>query len=294
MSGRQILVDADVLVYTCAFAAQKTRYNVQVTDTASPLCLDGTKQFPDAKTRDAWMKEQGLTKKQIVSTPEVEIFSQSVCVDVAKSRLHEIKAACGGGEMELFLTGEGNFRNAYAVTKPYKDKRPPKPHNYDFVRQWFFDRKNCTNVSGIEADDAIGIRQTELAGEGIIATIDKDLNMIEGRHYNWGAPGQKPTRYKMGHRDCMLWFMAQCCAGDPTDNIPGIPGIGTDTALKELRKVESTATRWQIVKGLFEEHYGADGDAKLREFGILVWMQRLPDQRWTPSFFEQEIIPHVD
>lgn len=291
-----ILLDADVLVYWSAFAAQKTSYDCMVQSITEHPLQGVRKLFPNAKDRDAWMKENNLTKAQVHSEPVVDVMPEAMALKLASQRWDDVVAAAGGGKVEAYLTGTGNYRDKYAVTKPYKGNRAQeKPIHYEAVRSYFAGRSEI--VSGMEADDAIGVRSTQLAGAAIIASIDKDMNMLPGRHYDWG----KGIRFTISEDDAQLFFMAQVIAGDSTDNIQGIPGWGLKGALKELRRVNSRSNRWAVVRAAYDDAAKpADkktpallpmgADTTLTEMGILVWIQRHPDQLWSITDYEEGYI----
>ena len=86
----------------------------------------------------------------------------------------------------FYLTGSNNYRMDIAKIKPYKGTRKKeKPDHLKATRDQLKIRWLAEVIEGQEADDAIGIKATDLNGECIIASIDKDLLMIPGTHYNF-------------------------------------------------------------------------------------------------------------
>ena len=84
-------------------------------------------------------------------------------------------------EYRLFLTGKDNFR--YTIYPEYKAHRPKeKPFWLEPIRQYLIATFNAEIIDGQEADDALGIAQTD---DTVICSIDKDLLMIPCRHYNF-------------------------------------------------------------------------------------------------------------
>jgi 5'-3' exonuclease len=84
-------------------------------------------------------------------------------------------------EYRLFLTGKDNFR--YTIYPEYKAHRPKeKPFWLQACREYLIATFNAEVIDGQEADDALGINQT---GDTIICSIDKDLDMLRGDHYNF-------------------------------------------------------------------------------------------------------------
>ena len=84
----------------------------------------------------------------------------------------------------------------------------------------------------IEADDLIGIIATSLQYElkdYVIASRDKDLKQIPGRHY-WFGEDEVFIGLEQAERN---WW-EQVLIGDKVDNIPGCPTIGPVRAAREV------------------------------------------------------------
>jgi len=130
-----------------------------------------------------------------------------------------------------FLTGRGNFRKDIAVTKVYKGNRKDTimPEHFDAIRDYIIEAWDCHVVDGIEADDALGVCQSNM-DKTIICSIDKDLLQIEGLHYNWN---KGEVKYVNQHEADRLIYK-QTLMGDSTDNIVGIPKVGDKRAEKIL------------------------------------------------------------
>lgn len=101
----------------------------------------------------------------------------------------------------LYLTGEGNFRDAIAKRKGYKENRKDtvRPYHLENARNYITARFNTFTSRGCEADDLLAISQTKYekqwaAGEikyrSIICTRDKDLRQVPGWHYGWELGNQ--------------------------------------------------------------------------------------------------------
>ena len=173
-------------------------------------------------------------------------------------------------DFELHLTGSGNFRKEIAVTVPYKGNRKDnaKPVHYDVLRKHLVDHWCATVSDGIEADDKLAMRQHELTEEfnnreaSVIVTLDKDLNQVEGWHYNF----VKDTMYDVTKDEAVLSFYKQFLTGDRIDNIVGVKGIGDVKATKLLQDL-SEPEMWAVVV----EHLGID---RAIENGHLLYMLR--------------------
>src|SRR5271163_5246710 len=141
----------------------------------------------------------------------------------------------------IFDKSEITFRNK--IYPEYKAHRPPAPD--DLIPQFALIRDAvrafdlpCLEQGGFEADDLIATYAREAGERGAIATIvssDKDLmqlvtdkvtmfDTMKDRRIGiaeviekFGVPPEKVVE-------------VQALAGDSTDNVPGVPGIGIKTA----------------------------------------------------------------
>ena len=124
-------------------------------------------------------------------------------------------------EYEGYLTGTGNFRYELAKTAPYKGNRiSEKPIHLQALRNHLVESWGFVIVDGIEADDIVATRGTELKDECIIVGIDKDLLQIPGWHYNY----RKHTKQYVDEFTGWYNFYLQILTGDVADNIKGLKG----------------------------------------------------------------------
>ena len=174
-----------------------------------------------------------------------------------------------------FLTGKGNFRDSIAVTVPYKGQRvSEKPVHLQALRCHLVTSWGFTVVQGIEADDAVGIAAYAVPeDETIMVHIDKDLNQFRGWHYNY----KKKEKYYVTEFEGLTAFYTQILTGDRIDNIVGLKGIGPVKAKKVLEKCTNESELYQAVLKAYE-----DDQQRVLENGQLLWLQRSPNQVWTP------------
>lgn len=175
---------------------------------------------------------------------------------------------------KLYLTGKGNYRFAAATIKPYKGNRKPedKPKYYDDIRRYLIEVWKAEVIDGREADDALGCLQWAHKDKSTcIVTIDKDLNMIPGWHFNY----VKDLFYYVTIDEANLWFFKQMLIGDTTDNIQGVPKLGPKTADKLLDPhVGDTQALMDTVKEEYRKYYKDTAEAAFDEMATLLWMQR--------------------
>ncbi len=141
----------------------------------------------------------------------------------------------------IFDKGRTSFRNdLYA---DYKANRPPPPE--DLVPQFGLIREAtrafnvaCVEIEGFEADDIIATyaRIAHEAGrEVVIVSSDKDMMQLVGEGVTMLDPirsrpiGVAEVGEKFGVGPDKV-IEVQALAGDSTDNVPGVPGIGVKTA----------------------------------------------------------------
>ena len=142
----------------------------------------------------------------------------------------------------IFDAGEKTFRNDFY--KEYKAHRPPPPE--DLIPQFPLVRDatrafgvSCVEMKGFEADDLIATyaRLGREAGAKVtIVSSDKDLMqlVVDGKVELYDTMKNK----RIASAEVMEKFgvgpdkvvQVQALAGDSTDNVPGVRGIGVKTA----------------------------------------------------------------
>ena len=151
------------------------------------------------------------------------------------------------GEAYLaFLSGpkETNFR--YAINPSYKANRKDKidPRHREACKAFLIQEYNAITTTYGEGDDALGVHQTE---DTIIASIDKDLLMIPGHHWNFVKEEYK----EISELDGLKSFYRSMLVGDPSDNIRGIDGIGKVKASKFIDHLETEPEMYEQVFSLY-------------------------------------------
>lgn len=189
--------------------------------------------------------------------------------------LDNLHAMEGIDEVWGYLTGSGNFRKEIAKTAPYKGNRDmAKPYHYQLLREYMERAWGFEVIDGMEADDAIGIEAyRNEPDETIIVSIDKDLNMIRGHHYNF----VKEEKYFVTEEEAIRNFYLQILTGDKVDNIIGLDGIGPVKSKKLLKDCNTELEMYEAVLKAY------DGDeARVLENARLLWILREEKQVWQP------------
>lgn len=210
-----LLVDGDIVAYRCAAVAEKTKYLSE-----NP---DGTyKVFDTAKEAKAYVDPQGYTWSR------KELQPAEFAIDACQSTMHMIATKFPESLVQVYLSGERNFRDNLWVTKKYKGNREqPKPTHLPKVREYLLGRWFAVVSQNQEADDDIGIANRN---DTVIVSVDKDLDQLPGWHWNW----VKEELYYVTSKDADQFLYEQVISGDSTDNIPGLPGWGPVKARQYL------------------------------------------------------------
>jgi len=201
--------------------------------------------------------------------------SESIAVARCSEFIEDMLLYNNFNEYQGYLTGKKNFRNDIAVTAPYKgNRKAAKPKHYDKLRDYMQKTWGFVLIEDQEADDAIGIAAYEQqVGEYCICSIDKDLDMLRGDHFNF----VKNEFYFIEEEQGIKNFYKQILMGDRVDNIIGIKGIGTVKAERLLKECKNEQEMYLTVL----EAYKGD-DKRVLENGQLLWIRRETNQMWQP------------
>ncbi len=147
----------------------------------------------------------------------------------------------------IFDAARKNFRNE--IYSEYKENRADAPE--DLVPQFEFIRKSVLafNLPSIElpnyeADDLIATYVEQILAAGAKATIvssDKDLMQLYKKDVRIYDPmknkfiSEDDVKNKFGVKPNKV-VDVQSLAGDTSDNVPGVPGIGVKTAAELINK----------------------------------------------------------
>jgi len=150
----------------------------------------------------------------------------------------------------IFDSARKNFRND--IYSEYKANRTEAPE--DLVPQFEYIRKSVKafNLPSIEllnyeADDLIATYAKKIIKAGAKATVissDKDLMQLVSDNIRLYDPmkskvlGEKEVIEKFGVKPQQV-IDVQSLAGDSSDNIPGVPGIGIKTASELINKYKT-------------------------------------------------------
>lgn len=226
--------------------------------------------------------------KAITENPDA-IPPWSYVDELTEMRIEHILHATKADEYCLYITEGRTFRDAIAVTKPYKGTRPDKkPWHYDNLTAHFVHTRDAEVITEIEADDALAIEHVKRPDDSILVSRDKDLRQVPGWFYSWelgNQPSFGPALItKMGHIRLdekrklrgtgLAFFYSQVLTGDVVDNIPGLPKCGPVAAYNLLHECETPQELLDAVIDAYKEAPLDDWEAYLLEQGRLCWMTR--------------------
>ena len=200
---------------------------------------------------------------------------ESIAVARCSEFLEDLLLFNGFDSYQGYLTGKKNFRNEIAITAPYKgNRKAAKPKHYALLREYMQKAWDFVMIEDQEADDAIGIASYEMqVGEYCICSIDKDLDMLRGDHFNF----VKHEHYFVTEEEGIKNFYKQMLMGDRVDNIIGIKGIG---AVKAERLLKECNNEKEMYLAVLEAYEG--NEERVLENGRLLWIRRESNQLWIP------------
>ena len=206
-------------------------------------------------------------------------LSLKVATGYYDKAIEDIEWATVAKETKVALKGIGNFR--YDIEPDYKGNRKVSEQEEDPNPQLTKRRKELNDYAyslghfqsdNCEADDVVSIwaqQSLDLGQNFVIAHIDKDIDMVEGWHYNF----TKETLYYIDADTGWYKMCIQMLTGDSTDNIQGLKGIGPKKAEKLLTDVPKDGMI-DAVKEAWKEHHPEDWEEKLEVCWNLIYMRR--------------------
>lgn len=162
--------------------------------------------------------------------------------------IQKIISTLEDNNIQIFLSGKTIPHFRLLINTEYKANRKDlvKPQSVKELEWYLQDIFNARIINGYEADDALGWNQTETT---IICTIDKDLDMIPGMHYNFVTN----KVYFVSEYEALKFFYKQMLIGDASDNIKGISKIGPVKAEKLIKNLQTEQEMFDIVYKLYND-----------------------------------------
>jgi DNA polymerase-1 len=274
-----VFVDADIPIFKVASVTDNPRYIV------------GDSKFRYKKDACFHCKEMdidpvNIKKEYFPTTPDIAI-------SILKSSLDRLENAFPDAKFVNCISDSSNFR--YSIFPDYKANRKNnrKPANRQALKDWMLRFRYGITIPGLEADDVLGVMSAATASVGlqvpIILTVDKDLDMIPGWHFN----PDKQKVYFIEELEGFKKFCEQALKGDPTDGIPGLPRVGNKTATKMLDGLDSMESLWLAVEDAYQKK-SKHGDAWANDLYLnasMVWILR-EHGKWFTDYLNDKGIKH--
>jgi hypothetical protein len=289
-----LLIDADSIIYKAGFVTEKTVYEVIGEDGDGDMrraCFD------DKQKAAEWIHANGLHPEEVDITVTREAEPAQNACQIMRIMIEGIRDGHPLDNTFVSLSGPDNYRDRIATIKPYKGNRDRahRPIHYAAMRDYLVRVYEADISSNCEADDVVSYLAAELRRRDapyIIAHIDKDLDQIPGRHFNYA----QQVYYDVSEEEAAFWFWRQVLTGDASDNVGGCYKVGPAKAehlIREQIKQDGgvdDGRMWELIVRTYAASQKQPGctyadmsaeDAAL-ENAQLVYLQRNPDELWLP------------
>ena len=272
-----VLIDGDIVAYRCAATCDGRHYLV-----------DG-QRFGYKKDAVAHADKKGIPNSEIelMFQPEpIDTALHNIAVTMDNIKNHIIYEKKLNPNIKVFLSGATNFR--YNVYPDYKKSRKTqrKPHWIKECKQYLVDQFSGFQFEGFEADDLIAMTTEALRKTHniCIASCDKDFTQLGGENV-WQYDWTTSKSWNVTEQEAMAYFYKQLLIGDKSDDIPGIPKVGPQTALKILAGCVEERDMYNAVVMSYKEKMNLsteDAVDAVNLRGKLLWLLRKEDELWTP------------
>lgn len=189
----------------------------------------------------------------------------TINLDYAKRNIEARIKTCldriGTDRVWVCLSDPGRRYFRHDLWPEYKGHRTgPPPALLGQMKQYLRDNYEVYDKPLLEADDVLGIIQTQLQSKGItnsvIVSTDKDMLQIPGFHLN--SDHVDDGVFERTAEEGALWHLVQTLWGDSTDNYPGRKGTG------EKRAPAIAKQGWAAVVEDFEKIGKTEEDALIQ------------------------------
>ena len=282
------IIDSDSLLWAAASAPIRKHWRVERLD--GKVAVNGSSHRACAK----WIRDNIPEEQQCEFT--LEFDQEDLGVDVAYGTLYNkvsnIARWSGCNTWNMFLSDPNDdWRRRFSELvglKPYKCSRDGRSKPLYWKEIWQeattkYDARVATD--GDEADDTCSRIMYNAWDNGdihgvMVAHIDKDLDQIPGWHYNW----DHNKTYFLTREQAIRNFYVQVLAGDRTDDVDGLKGIGVPKAQKILKDVPNEPV--PLLEACIKA-YTDHCNPNMYETAKLLWLHRHHDQVWSPHLIRE-------
>ncbi len=263
------VIDADSIAYRAAAAAESREWLVYPDEDSEHAIAS----FQYKKEAKEWAELHDIAspKLELTITPQpVENAFHNIS-NIIKGIVEKLQL----DSYHLYLSSSLNFRDDIATIREYKGNRANlrKPHHLSACRNFLIKNFDAEVCEGYEADDAASM-DAYADPDLTIVSIDKDLDMVPGKHYDW----VNELEYDITEDEGRYNFYFQLLMGDTTDNIQGITGCGKAKAKDILQDSENYMCDVGMAYALSSYE---DPEAALIENARLLWMAKQSPDDWS-------------
>jgi len=141
----------------------------------------------------------------------------------ADTVMKDILTSCRAGGYIGYIKGDNTTDYRKSINPSYKSNRKEEPPSWwNFVKFDLVNRWKIKVANNHEVDDYVNVTRFKVPNSFICA-IDKDLLSLVGTHFDW----KKRTWVTVSEPEAQKYFWRDMIAGQPGDNVKGIPGRGT-------------------------------------------------------------------
>lgn len=266
-----LLIDGDILVYKACASSTLWKAGMR-------LFRSKYHAFKRLLPEEVEALQPRITQP---STDSVKEALNALIAKIKKSVKAQMENASAYSVILSPSDSANNFRHSIAKTQVYKGNRKEvtRPSHFEFARDYLVEKHLATVTDGQEADDALGILQSNQVGT-VICSTDKDLKTVPGWNYNW----DKNTLTYITERDAEYHFYYQMLCGDVADNVPGVWKIGPIGAHKLLSPCNTPKEMLEAVITTCmrkNQKTREEAEAYINEIGGLLRIRRKPHEIWT-------------
>jgi 5'-3' exonuclease len=191
----------------------------------------------------------------------------------------------GSSDVVMCFTDYPTFR--HEIFTEYKINRisKRKPLGLGAVIKEVKNNYESVSYPNLEGDDVLGLLSTNNKYDNpVIVSVDKDMKTIPGLLLA-GDTLELITRTQADKN-----FMAMTIAGDATDGVPGIKGLGMVSATKILDSAKDLASMWDLVVKTYDKKGNGISDAILNARLVRILREGDYDydtgevRLWNPTF----------
>lgn len=282
---KRLLIDGDVLIHMACWQKplSKAKQEELKNDIEEMIEFQGEGPLVDKLRKKL---EDGVLTYQPTIEKAQNRFRHFMRQALELSYCEEFSMAIGDSKSNWRL----DIHPEYKLHKARKGNNDKRAHYIQELRMWAVEEFGAHYCVGYEADDAIRIWANRLGiGNYVVCSVDKDLNLIPGDHFDPKTEDKDKRFWYMDPEDSAMFFWEQMLTGDSIDNIPGIRGIGPKKAATLLEPCKNEQDCKEVVVQQYDLKYGEEGYKQLLFNGQLLHIWNTKGDTWSfdPKEYEE-------